>query len=147
MSAGQSASEAVPRWARPFVAVLLVVLVVCALAGIEAWPFTGWELFSRLRPERVAAFEVTVVDASGVERLMPFDRLPYAYRGSVQILGGLETLSAAEQRAVCAAWKQAASEEIGPVTELRIYRTERSLDRRSGRSIPPERTLLRKCDT
>ena len=40
---------AAPRYARPFVAVFVGMVVVCALAPLNLWPFSNWELFSRLR--------------------------------------------------------------------------------------------------
>src|SRR5206468_2883631 len=43
--------DAVPRWAKWFVSLFLTAFVVCGVVGIEAWPLTGWRLFSHVRTE------------------------------------------------------------------------------------------------
>jgi hypothetical protein len=136
----------VPRWVRWFVAVFLVAFIACALAGVEAWPLTGWHLFSRARPERAVGLNAVAVTSDGAERPVPFDRMPYAYRGFVQVLGGFQALPAREQTSVCMAWAQGAEPFLGHVTAVRIYRSERHLSQRVGRrGLPPVRTLVGQC--
>jgi hypothetical protein len=56
---------AAPRYARPFVAVFVATLVICALAPLNLWPFSNWELFSRLRSPLETSWEVVAVERSG----------------------------------------------------------------------------------
>jgi hypothetical protein len=56
---------AAPRYARPFVAVFITTLVVCALAPLNLWPFSNWELFSRLRTPLETSWEAVVVERGG----------------------------------------------------------------------------------
>ena len=55
-----SATADVPAWARPFAYGVLALFALCAVAGLEWWPFSGWHLFSSLRTRPVAAVEVVV---------------------------------------------------------------------------------------
>jgi hypothetical protein len=146
MTDGPAPPSAPPRWARYFVATLLVALVVCALGGIEAWPLTGWHLFSRSRPERAVGFAAFAVGQDGTERPVPFDRMSYAYRGYTQILGGFGALPDRERSAICAAWARGAEPFLGRVSELHIYRHEVHLSERRGRrGVPPRRSLVAAC--
>ena len=43
--------ERVQPWARPFVTTLLGAFVLCGLFGIEAWPLSGFRLFSAPRSD------------------------------------------------------------------------------------------------
>jgi hypothetical protein len=53
---------AAPRYARPFVAIFVGMVVVCALAPLNLWPFSNWELFSRLRGPVESYWEAVVED-------------------------------------------------------------------------------------
>ncbi|HKZ75754.1 MAG TPA: hypothetical protein VJ259_03740 [Actinomycetota bacterium] len=44
--------EDVPLRIRAVVAVFLSAFLVCGLAGVEAWPLSGFRLFSHLRTDR-----------------------------------------------------------------------------------------------
>ncbi len=139
--------DAAPLFARPFVGVFLATLVVCALAPVNLWPFSNWELFSRLRSDRQTGWQAVSVDASGRQRSFPIASLPHGYRGFGFIVADFPRRSAAERDAVCAAWLRDATRRYGPGTRLvRVYRLERLLsDRRGDRADPPRRSLAWTC--
>jgi hypothetical protein len=138
--------EPAPRWARWFVGVYLAVFVVCGVAGLEAWPLTGWRLSADARQARQPGFQAVTVDRAGRETPVPFRALPAGYRGDVQVLKGFARLPAGRQPAVCQAWAEAVRAQGGEVAEVRIYQTVTDVSRRSGdRGAPPARTLRFTC--
>jgi len=113
---------AAPRYARPFVAIFIGMVVVCALAPLNLWPFSNWELFSRLRGPVESSWEA-VVEHHGVVADYPV----------------------APHRA-CAPLLRSATVRFGPVTEVRIFYVERLLsDRIGAHAEPPDRTLVATC--
>jgi hypothetical protein len=142
--AGQPAPA--PRWARWFVGVYLALFVVCGVAGLEAWPLTGWRLFADARQARQPGFQAVTVDRAGHEMPIPFRELPIGYHGDVQVLRGFASLSRDRQAAVCQAWAEAVRDRGGEVAEVRIYQTVTDVSRRVGdRGAPPDRTLRFTC--
>ena len=136
-----------PRYARPFVAVFLVAIVACALATIEAWPLTAWELFSHLRTQDQTRWEATAVDADGVEHPYPLGSLPQGYRGFAFLMNGFATDSASRQAELCETWRTGAAELLGfEARAVRIYQLSSDLSDRDGeRGTPPDRTLTFIC--
>lgn len=57
------------RW---FVRTFLLIFVVCGMARIEAWPLTGWRLFSHVRKPVQTSWRAVVVAPSGSEHGMAF---------------------------------------------------------------------------
>ena len=147
MSVSRAVSTAAPRFARPFVALFLTALVVCPLAGLNPWPFSNWELFSRLRSDRAATWAAAAVDPAGRERGYRFQSFPRGHRGFEVTMTHFSEHSANERDAICAAWLRSASEQLGPSTRLlRIYHLTWLLsDRRGDRAAPPDRTLAWIC--
>jgi hypothetical protein len=135
-----------PRWARWFVGAYLAVFVACGVAGLEAWPLTGWRLFADARQARQPGFQAVTVDSEGRETPIPFSRLPAGYRGDVQVLKGFAGLPSERQAAVCQAWAEAVRGRGGEVAEVRIYQTLTDVSQRAGdRGAPPARTLRFTC--
>ena len=122
-----------PRLARPFVAVFLVAIVVCAIATIEAWPLTSWRLFSHLRSDGQSAWTATAVDAVGREHDYPLGHLGEGYRGFVFLMSGFAERSPAEQLELCDTWREGADDLLGfEAREVRLYLSEWTLSDRVG---------------
>jgi len=114
---------AAPRYARPFVVLFVGMLVVCALAPLNLWPFSSWELFSRLRGP-VESSWVAVVFAHDV-------------RVGVFAIGG---------HTACDPLLRDVRERFGSAADVRIYRVEHLLsDRVGGHAAAPYRTLVVRC--
>ncbi len=112
-----------PRYARPFVAVFVGMVVVCVLAPLNLWPFSNWELFSRLRGP-VESYSEAVVEHHG--------------RVVVDYTIGPHT--------ACVPLLRSATARFGPATDVRIYHDERLLsDRIGAQAAPPYRTLVTTC--
>jgi len=114
---------AAPRYARPFVAIFVGMVVVCALAPLNLWPFSNWELFSRLRGPVESYWEAVVED-----------------HGLVVVDDTIRPHTA------CLPLLRSATARFGPATDVRIYHVERLLsDRIGSHAAPPYRTLVATC--
>ncbi len=140
-------AERPPAWARWFVGLFLGAFVVCAVAGIEAWPLTGWRLFSHLRHEHQTTWQAFAVDSSGVETRVSFARLPAAYHGFTLIVSKFGSLPAGRRTETCRTWAAAVRTSGEDVVALRIYRLDWNLvPRKDGRpAVPPTRTPELEC--
>jgi len=119
---------------RAFVAVFLTAFVACAVLQVDAWPFSGWRLFSHLRTGEVRGWLATAVEPDGVERPIPFGSFPIGHRGELQVLEGFDDLSAAGRGAVCRAWAAELVRTGVEVVEIRVYATTDSVrDPEAGR--------------
>ena len=140
-------STAPPRFARPFVALFLTALVACPLAGINPWPFSNWQLFSRLRSDQVSTWAAAAVGRTGRGRSYRFRSSPGGHRGFERTMAHFSERSVAGRNALCTEWLRGAVEQLGPSAQtLRIYRlTWRLSARRGERAAPPTRTLVWTC--
>jgi hypothetical protein len=92
-----------PRSARVLVAVLLVLLLVPGLVGFDAWPLTGWRLFSLSRDATQTRWVFEAVAADGERRVVSPEELPLAYRHAEWPMAELPGASEARRDAVCGA--------------------------------------------
>ena len=108
------------------------------MGGINAWPFSDWDLFSRLRADRETGWKAVAVYSTGRQRDDPLAALPQGYRGFGSVMADFSGRSASERNAICAAWLHGATEQFGPgIRLLRIYHLEWLLsDRRGSRAAP-----------
>ena len=141
---GWSSQNVAPRHARAFVAVFLAALVICPLAGWNLWPFSSWELFSRLRTDRQTAWSAIAVDVAGRSSSYRIGSLPHGYEGFRMIAAGFVHRSALSRTAICDTWLREATVHLGPNVRLvRIYRLQwRLTDHRA-----VQRTLVWTCTT
>ena len=114
---------AAPRYARPFVAVFLAILVACALIPLNLWPFSNWELFSRLRGPIANTWQAVVVKPDG--HFTAYFIPPHT---------------------ACAPLLRGETARFGPATAVRIYHFKLLLSDRIGdHAAPPHRTLVVTC--
>jgi hypothetical protein len=112
-----------PRYARPFVVAFVGLLVVCALAPLNLWPFSSWELFSRLRDPVVSSW-VAVVSGHDV-RARHF---------------------AIGRHTACDPYLRLVTEQFASATGVRIYRVEHLVsDGDDSHPAPSYRTLVVAC--
>ncbi len=127
-----------------FVLTFLALFVVCGLFGIEAWPLTGFELFSHPRHDRIPGWEARAVDGSGAEQLIDFTALGRAYRGGLAVMRGFPRLSYEQRLEACRAWLAAARRGQGSgVVAVRVYHTLWRLP--SGARGQAKPTLVTEC--
>lgn len=133
----------VPLRTRIFVLAFLAAFVVAGAARIEAWPLTGWRLFSQPRSAYQVSWEAVAVDGEGLETPLPFERLSGAYRGFLHVLKGFRRLPETGRVAACDAWASAFRRLGGRLEALRVYRIERDVSARAGRrGAPPAARVL-----
>ena len=143
-----TAGDRPPRLIRWFVWLFLTAFVVCGLAGIEAWPLTGFRLFSHLRYEHQTTWQAYTV-AGGEERRAAFAKLPPGVRGFTLIMRAFGSLSLPRQAETCSEWARAIrTGGAAPFDSLRIYRIDWDLvPRANGRPArAPSRALIYECD-
>jgi hypothetical protein len=121
-----------PRSARIFVAVLFVLLLVPGLVGFDAWPLTGWRLFSLSRDADQTRWVLEAVDAAGERRVVSLEELPLGYRHAEWPMADLPGASTARRDAVCAALLDAVVDVHPSTVELTLSRDAARLIERDG---------------
>jgi hypothetical protein len=140
------AVERPPVRTRLFVAAFLSAFLVCGFAGIEAWPLTGWRLFSHLRTPTLTTWQAETLDAAGHTRQLRFDELPRAYRNFTLIMKSFDSRPPGEQESACADWAAAARAAGRKVAAVRVFRLTWDLSKREGgRSRLLARRLVYEC--
>lgn len=100
-----------------------IAFVVAAVADVNAWPLTGWRLFSTVRGPTLPGWDAVVVAADSRESPVPFERMGRGYRGALHVLQDFPGLPEDERQAVCRTWASAARAVGADVAAVRIYRT------------------------
>lgn len=138
---------AVPRPARLFAYGFLALLLVTSTGVVEAWPFTGWRLFSHVRSGTVTTWPVVAVGGDGTERALDLSAYGRGFRGASWLARRFPGLAPARRAEVCQAWADAAARSGGaPVEAVRVYQSRRPSPPRPGGAGPPtERLLLYEC--
>jgi hypothetical protein len=124
--------DSAPRSARWLVGALLVLLLVPGLVGFDAWPLTGWRLFSLARDETQTLWVLEAVDGGGSSRLVDVEELPLRYRHAEWPMADLPGASTARRQAVCEALLEAVVEVEPATAELRIARDRARLEEGDG---------------
>jgi hypothetical protein len=91
------------RGIRLFVGAFLGLFLITGLVGVEAWPLTGWKLYSRLRHGDFWGWQVLAVGADGIERSVDLGHLPAAYHGVPYLLNDFAGLPEADREGACLA--------------------------------------------
>jgi hypothetical protein len=147
MGAGNGSDRPQP-WARSFVTLLLAAFLICGVFGIEAWPLSGFRLFSAPRGSTSTGWRLVAVGPNGVERPVSVSRLGAAYRGFGFVARSLTDLPPADRAATCEAWLRATA-SIGIDAEmLRIVTVDLPLVPRDERGplAEPRRTVVATCE-
>jgi hypothetical protein len=121
-----------PRSARVLVGVLLVLLVGAGI-GVEAWPLTGWRLFSAARDDTQTQYVLEAVGADGSTRLVDLDELPgRPYSNAEWAMAELPDAPDTRSEAVCQALLEPVVEVEPGLAELRIARNDARLMENDG---------------
>jgi hypothetical protein len=124
--------DAAPRSARWLVGALFVLLLVPGLIGFDAWPLTGWRLFSLARDDTQTLWVLQAVDEDGSSRLVDVEELPLRHRHAEWPMADLPGASTERRQAVCEALLGAIVDVEPATVELRIARDEAQLQERDG---------------
>jgi len=105
----------------------LLVFAITGVAHLELFPFSGFRLFSELRPAERVSWQLRAVDEAGVEIAIRLGDLPLGYRTTTVQLQGFAGLPARERDAICRAWAQPLREGGTEVVVVRVYEVVRSV--------------------
>lgn len=111
-----------PRSARVLVAILFVLLLVPGLIGFDAWPLTGWRLFSLSRGPEQTRWVIEAVAEDGSHRVVSLEELPLRYRHAEWPMSELPGASDARRTAVCEALLSPVLDLLPTTIELVIAR-------------------------
>ena len=124
--------DRVPTRARWFVGVLLVLLAVPGIIGFEAWPLTGWRLFSLSRDDSQTMWVVQAVADDGSSRPVDLEDLPLRYRHAEWPMAELPGASEERRQAVCEALLGAVVDVVPGTAAVEIVRDRQQLVKRDG---------------
>ncbi|HEY8527197.1 MAG TPA: hypothetical protein VIL48_19670 [Acidimicrobiales bacterium] len=124
--------DTVPRAGRWLAGAVLVLLIVPGVLGLEAWPLTGWKLFSLSRDASQTAWVIEAVDAEGGSDTVDPEELPLGYRHAEWPMAELRTASDARRQAVCEALLGAVVDVEPGTVAVNILRDRQELVERDG---------------
>ena len=127
---------------------LLAASLICGIFGIEAWPLSGFRLFSAPRGSTSTGWRLVAVGTDGVEQPVNVSRLGAGYRGFGFVARTFPDLPPEDQAATCEAWLRATG-AIGIDAEmLRIVTVDLPLVQRDERGplLEPRRTVVATCE-
>lgn len=124
----------------------LALFIFTGVFEIQAWPFTGWRLFSQTRTDESVALAAVVVDRAGHSHPLRGGSVP-AFRNLSAVAAYFDGLSPASKAATCRAWLSSIRRVVPAVVAVRIYRVTQELVPRSrGRpAAPPVKSLAFEC--
>jgi hypothetical protein len=127
---------------RRLVHAFLFVFALTGLAHLELYPFSGFRLFSELRPAERESWQLRAVGSDGRETPIRLAELPLGFRNTTLLLRGFDDLPEAERDAVCDAWALPLRDRGVDVLGVRVYAVVESV-RPDG--PPPDRRLAYDC--
>lgn len=136
--------DQVPRFARPFVATLIALMIASAVFVWEPWPLTSFRLFSNVRIDHQTSWSATTIGPAGNEEPYPLGAEDRGFRGFPFTMGEFVTADTERQDELCRLWVEAAPELTGrPAVQVRLYQRTWLLSDREGDEAGPGRTALK----
>ena len=128
----RSEADEAPRSARILVGILFLLMLVPGVIGFDAWPLTGWRLFSLSRGAEQSFWVLEAVDADGDRRVVSLEELPLRYRHAAWPMAELRGASDDERDELCTALFNAVVDVHPDTDELVIARDDARLVERDG---------------
>jgi len=116
----------ISRAQRAWVVVLLVLLAVPGVVGFDAWPLTGWRLFSLARDSTQSEWALDAETPGGVRRV-DLEELPLAFRNAAWPLDEARHASPARRSAICRALLDGVRDAMPDATGLAVVRLHREM--------------------
>ena len=135
---------AVGRWTRGGVYTFLLVFAIAGIAHLELFPFSGFRLFSAVRPADHHSWQLRAVEADGDETPIDLADLPRGVRHTSARLGDFRHLTPAERDEVCDGWARSVRAGGAEVVTVRVYQVVTPVN---PDGPPPRRTLSYECGT
>lgn len=125
------------------------MFLLTGLAGVEAWPLTGWKLYARLRHGEFWGWQVRAIGTDGSDRAVDIRHAPAAYHGVNHFLSDFEGFSPHQRQAACLALGEVARAQYGSVIgELIIDRVRARIP--TDPDAPPQpasqRITIHRCE-
>ncbi len=98
----------------------MVLILVLGVLRIEAWPFSGFRLFSAVRGEVVTSWSLYAL-IGGDEVPIDLSKYPVAYRNTTTRIAHFSGMSGAAREAICDAWVEPLRSDGKQVDHVRIY--------------------------
>jgi hypothetical protein len=131
-------ADGVPRFARPFVALLIAGMIASALFVWEPWPLTSFRLFSHVRTDAQSGWRATTVAADGTELAYPLDSLDDGLRNFGFRMAEFVTADAQRRDELCRTWVAVVPDVLGrDAVEVRLYQRHWLLSERQGDRASP----------
>jgi hypothetical protein len=109
------------RRVRFVVGLALAMLLVAGVATIEAWPFTGWRLYSNTKGPTAGSYFAYREAPDGTEHKIEYDRLPYSYQRAPYVLNKFPSSDPETRETVCDALAHGERQAGRPVAEIHVY--------------------------
>jgi hypothetical protein len=124
--------DVVPRSAKWLVGVLFALLLVPGIIGFEAWPLTGWRLFSASRDAAQTKWVVQAVDGAGAVSTVSLEELPLGYRNAEWPMAELPGASEQHRQDVCRALADAVVDVRPDTVEVHVAKDQQLLVKERG---------------
>lgn len=127
-SAGEPDVEAGPsRAQRGLVLGALALLLAAGLFGVEAWPLTGWRLFSDVRRDEVGTWAIQAVAEDGTTTRVSARDLGLGFRFASRSFDDARDQPPAERAALCDALVEAVRGREPTTARVRVLHGRRRL--------------------
>jgi hypothetical protein len=139
-------TESIPRSVRVGIGVFLALFIFTGVFEIQAWPFTGWRLFSHTRTDESVALAAFAVDRAGHSTPLHGLRVA-AFRDLSAVAAYFDGLSPSSKATTCQAWLSSVRRVVPSAVAVRIYRvTQELVPQFHGRpAAPPVKSLAFAC--